>query len=158
MKKRNTAVIIAEALVLVILLALLAWIVVRGIQANDELNDPKVTVAPMAVPTPAPTPEPTPTPMGLPDFEPHSVEETRPNKLISSTAIMVDGELVEDYESEYEIMFDLPERYTELEGVIGFRGNNFRTGAAYGTADVSSKTISTLWTRNTSGLSDTDGS
>ena len=56
MKKRNTAVIIAEALVLVILLALLAWIVVRGIQANDELNDPKVTVAPMAVPTPAPTP------------------------------------------------------------------------------------------------------
>lgn len=158
MKKRNTAVIIAEALALVILLALLAWIVVRGIQANDELNDPKVTVAPMAVPTPAPTPEPTPTPMGLPDFEPHSVEETRPNKLISSTAIMVDGELVEDYESEYEIMFDLPERYTELEGVIGFRGNNFRTGAAYGTAYVSSKTISTLWTRNTSGLSDTDGS
>ena len=39
MKKRNTAVIIAEALVLVILLALLAWIVVRGIQANDELNE-----------------------------------------------------------------------------------------------------------------------
>ena len=158
MKKKNTLVIIAEALVLVILLALLVWVVVRGIQANDELNDPKVTVSPTAVPTPTPTPEPTPTPVGLPDFEPHSVEDTRPDKLISSTAIMVDGELVEDYESEYEILFDLPERYTELEGVIGFRGNNFRTGAAYGTADVSSKTISTLWTRSTSGLSDTDGS
>lgn len=158
MKKKNTLVIIAEALVLVILLALLVWVVVRGIQANDELNDPEVTVAPTAVPTPTPTPEPTPTPVGLPDFEPHSVEDTRPDKLISSTAIMVDGELVEDYESEYEILFDLPERYTELEGVIGFRGNNFRTGAAYGTADVSSKTISTLWTRSTSGLSDTDGS
>ncbi|MGN0989766.1 MAG: hypothetical protein ACI4N6_05615, partial [Eubacteriales bacterium] len=158
MKKKNTLVIIAEALVLVILLALLAWVVVRGIQANDELNDPEITVAPTVAPTPTPTPEPTPTPVGLPDFEPHSVEDTRPDKLISSTAIMVDGEIVEDYESEYEIMFDLPERYTELEGVIGFRGNNFRTGAAYGTADVSSKTISTLWTRSTSGLSDTDGS
>ena len=158
MKKKNTLVIIAEALVLVILLALLVWVVVRGIKANDELNDPEVTVAPTAVPTPTPTPEPTPTPVGLPDFEPHSVEDTRPDKLISSTAIMVDGELVEDYESEYEILFDLPERYTELEGVIGFRGNNFRTGAAYGTANVSSKTISTLWTRSTSGLSDTDGS
>ena len=158
MKKKNTLVIIAEALVLVILLALLVWVVVRGIKANDELNDPEVTVAPTAVPTPTPTPEPTPTPVGLPDFEPHSVEDTRPDKLISSTAIMVDGELVEDYESEYEILFDLPERYTELEGVIGFRGNNFRTGAAYGTANVSSKTISTRWTRSTSGLSDTDGS
>ena len=158
MKNKNTLVIIAEALVLVILLALLVWVVVRGIKANDELNDPEVTVAPTAVPTPTPTPEPTPTPVGLPDFEPHSVEDTRPDKLISSTAIMVDGELVEDYESEYEILFDLPERYTELEGVIGFRGNNFRTGAAYGTANVSSKTISTLWTRSTSGLSDTDGS
>lgn len=158
MKKKNTAVIIAEVLVLVILLALLGWIVVRGIQANDELNTPKETAAPTAAPTPTPTPEPTPTPVGLPDFEPHSVEETRPNKLISSTAVMVDGEVVEDYTSEYEILFDLPERYTELEGVIGFRGNNFRSGAAYGTADVSSKTISTLWTKSTSGLSDTDGS
>ena len=76
MKKRNTALIIAEALVLVVLLALLAWVVVRGIQANDELNNPKVTVAPTAVPTPTPTPEPTPTPVGLPDFEPHSVGNT----------------------------------------------------------------------------------
>lgn len=158
MKKKNTAVIIAEALVLVILLALLGWIVVQGISANDELNKPKPTAAPTAAPTPTPTPEPTPTPVGLPDFKPHSVEETRPNKLISSTAIMVDGEVVEDYESKYEILFDLPERYTELEGVIGFRGNNFRNGAAYGTASVSSKTISTLWTKSTSGLSDTDGS
>ena len=58
MKKKNTLVIIAEALVLVILLALLAWVVVRGIQANEELNNPEATAAPTAVPTPTPTPEP----------------------------------------------------------------------------------------------------
>ena len=158
MKKKNTAVIIAEALVLVIFIALLVWVVFRGYEANKQLNTPKETATPVPTVTVTPTPEPTPTPVGLPDFAPHSVEETRPNKFISSTAIMVDGELVDEYKSEYEIMFDLPERYTELEGVIGFRGNNFRTGAAYGTADVSSKTISTLWSKSTSGLSDTDGS
>ena len=158
MKKKNTAVIIAEALVLVIFIALLVWVVFRGYEANKQLNTPKETATPVPTVTVTPTPEPTPTPVGLPDFAPHSVEETRPNKFISSTAIMVDGELVDEYKSEYEIMFDLPERYTELEGVIGFRGNNFRTGAAYGTADVSSKTISTLWSKSTSGLSDTDSS
>ena len=151
MKKKNTAVIIAEALVLVIFIALLVWVVFRGYEANKQLNTPKETATPVPTVTVTPTPEPTPTPVGLPDFAPHSVEETRPNKFISSTAIMVDGELVDEYKSEYEIMSDLPERYTELEGVIGFRGNNFRTGAAYGTADVSSKTISTLWSKSTSG-------
>lgn len=158
MKKKNTAIIIAEAIVLVIFIALLVWIIFRGYEANKKLNTPQETLQPTPTVTVTPTPEPTPTPVGLPDFNPHSVEETRPDKLISSTSIMVDGEVVEEYKSEYEIMFDLPERYTELEGVIGFRGNNFRTGAAYGTADVSNKTISTLWSKSTSGLSDTDGS
>lgn len=70
---------------------------------------------------------------------------------------MVDGEVVEEYESDYEINFDLPERYTELEGIVTFRGDNFRSGAAYGTAAVSSKTLTKVWSKSTSGLSDTDG-
>ena len=70
---------------------------------------------------------------------------------------MVDGEVVEEYESDYEINFDLPERYTELEGIVTFRGDNFRSGAAYGTAAVSSKTLTKVWSKSTSGLSDSDG-
>lgn len=66
---------------------------------------------------------------------------------------MVDGEVVEEYESDYEINFDLPERYTELEGIVTFRGDNFRSGAAYGTAAVSSKTLTKAWSKSTSGLS-----
>ncbi len=157
-KKRISAKTIAGIVILALLLAVLVFVVMRGVAANKALDEtaesPAVTAA---AATPTPTPEPTPTPVGLADFNPHSVDGTEPERLISSTAIMVDGEIVEEYESDYEINFDLPERYTELEGVITFRGDNYRTGAAYGTAEVSSKTLTKLWTKSTSGLSDTDG-
>ena len=156
-KKRNPVKIAIEVLLLIVLVAALVYIVYSSMQANDGLNKPVSTAAPTAAPTPTPTPEPTPTPVGLPDFEPHSVEGTEPENLIKSTAIMVDGEVVEEYESQYDIMFDLPERYAQIDGVVGFRGNNFRTGAAFGTANVSSKTMSVVWKNSTGGLADSDG-
>lgn len=156
-EKRITAKTVVGIVIFVALLAVLVMVVMRGVAANKALEEtaesPTVTVQP----TPTPTPEPTPTPVGLPDFKPHSVDGTEPERLISSTAIMVDGEVVEEYESDYEINFDLPERYTELEGIVTFRGDNFRSGAAYGTAAVSSKTLTKAWSKSTSGLSDTDG-
>ncbi len=157
-KKKNPFILIIEILLLIVLSVALVYVVYSAMQANEELNKPAPTPTPTVAPTPTPTPEPTPTPVGLPDFEPHSVEGTEPEKLIKSTAIMVDGEVVEEYKNEYEILFDLPERYAKLDGVFGFRGNNFRTGAAFGTADVSSKSLSVVWKSATSGLADSDGS
>lgn len=156
-KKKLSAKTIIEIIILVLLAAVLVYVVFQGVQANKELENVQEPPDVTAKPTPTPTPEPTPTPIGLPDFEPHSVEGTEPDKLISSTAIMVDGEIVEQYESRYEINFDLPERYTELEGIVTFRGDNFRTGAAYGTASVKNNSLSTAWVKSTGGLSDTDG-
>lgn len=155
-KKKSPVAIIIEILILVFLLALLVYIVHCGIVANSN-PAPINTPAPSAEPAPTPTPEPTPTPVGVPDFKPHSIEGTEPENLVKETAVMVDGELVEDYESKYDICFDLAEKYTGLEGVIGFRGDNYRSGAAYGTAEVSSKTLSSVWQVNTGGLSDADG-
>lgn len=156
-EKKITVKTVVGIVIFVALLAVLVMVVMRGVAANKALEEtaesPTVTVQP----TPTPTPEPTPTPVGLPDFKPHSVDGTEPERLISSTAIMVDGEVVEEYESDYEINFNLPERYTELEGIVTFRGDNFRSGAAYGTAAVSSKTLTKVWSKSTSGLSDTDG-
>lgn len=156
-KKKLSAKTIIEIIILVLLAAVLVYVVFQGVQANKALENVQEPPDVTAKPTPTPTPEPTPTPIGLPDFEPHSVEGTEPDKLISSTAIMVDGEIVEQYESRYEINFDLPERYTELEGIVTFRGDNFRTGAAYGTASVKNNSLSTAWVKSTGGLSDTDG-
>lgn len=156
-EKRITAKTVVGIVIFVALLAVLVMVVMRGIAANKALEETAESPAVTVQPTPIPTPEPTPTPVGLPDFKPHSVDGTEPERLISSTAIMVDGEVVEQYESDYEINFDLPERYTELEGIVTFRGDNFRSGAAYGTAAVSSKTLTKAWSKSTSGLSDSDG-
>lgn len=156
-EKRITAKTVVGIVIFVALIAVLVMVVMRGIAANKALEETAESPAVTVQPTPTPTPEPTPTPVGLPDFKPHSVDGTEPERLISSTAIMVDGEVVEQYESDYEINFDLPERYTELEGIVTFRGDNFRSGAAYGTAAVSSKTLTKAWSKSTSGLSDSDG-
>lgn len=156
-EKRITAKTVVGIVIFVALIAVLVMVVMRGIAANKALEETAESPAVTVQPTPTPTPEPTPTPVGLPDFKPHSVDGTEPERLISSTAIMVDGEVVEQYESDYEINFDMPERYTELEGIVTFRGDNFRTGAAYGTAAVSSKTLTKAWSKSTSGLSDSDG-
>lgn len=156
-EKKITAKTVVGIVIFVALIAVLVMVVMRGIAANKALEETAESPAVTVQPTPTPTPEPTPTPVGLPDFKPHSVDGTEPERLISSTAIMVDGAVVEEYESDYEINFDLPERYTELEGIVTFRGDNFRSGAAYGTASVSSKTLTKVWSKSTSGLSDTDG-
>lgn len=156
-EKKITAKTVVGIVIFVALIAVLVMVVMRGIAANKALEETAESPAVTVQPTPTPTPEPTPTPVGLPDFKPHSVDGTEPERLISSTAIMVDGEVVEEYESDYEINFDLPERYTELEGIVTFRGDNFRSGAAYGTAAVSSKTLTKAWSKSTSGLSDSDG-
>lgn len=156
-KKKNPLLIAIQVLLLIVLVAALVYIVYSSMQANDELNKPAPTPTPTAAPTPTPTPEPTPTPVGLPDFEPHAVEGTEPENLIKSTAIMVDGEVVEEYENQYDILFDLPERYAQIDGVVTFRGDNFRSGAAYGTANVSSKSLSVVWKNSTGGLADSDG-
>lgn len=156
-EKRITAKTVVGIVIFVALIAVLVMVVMRGIAANKALEETAESPAVTVQPTPTPTPEPTPTPVGLPYFKPHSVDGTEPERLISSTAIMVDGEVVEQYESDYEINFDMPERYTELEGIVTFRGDNFRSGAAYGTAAVSSKTLTKAWSKSTSGLSDSDG-
>ena len=156
-EKKITAKTVVGIVIFVALIAVLVIVLMRGIAANKALEETAESPAVTVQPTPTPTPEPTPTPVGLPDFKPHSVDGTEPERLISSTAIMVDGEVVEEYESDYEINFDLPERYTELEGIVTFRGDNFRSGAAYGTASVSSKTLTKAWSKSTSGLSDSDG-
>lgn len=157
-KRKISAKTVVGIIVLAMLAALLVYIVVLGVNANRAANDAaKASAAPTSQPTPTPTPEPTPTPVGLADFEPHSVEGTEPENLISGTAIMVDGEVIEDYKNEYTVNFDLPERYTELEGVIGFRGDNYRTGAAYGSVESVTGGISTVWSSSTGSLSDSDG-
>ena len=85
-------------------------------------------------------------------FSPKCTTETEPSKLIASTAIQVDGETlsnIEDYQPEQTISFGAGSEYTSSDGVLTFRGNNFRSSPAYGLANMSEYVMESIWTQNT---------
>ena len=44
-----------------------------------------------------------------------------------------------------------PEKYTETEGILTFRGDNLRSAPSFGLVDMKSKTIDQIWSVNTPG-------
>ena len=85
--------------------------------------------------TPEPTPEPTPIPVGLEEIDIGSINEkvlpSRPNLQLEET-IYVDGEVATSYARTAPLSMNQPELYTDLDGVITFRGNHYRNNAAAG--------------------------
>lgn len=89
-------------------------------------------------------------------FEPHSTEATVPSNLISSTDIEIDGTMLDsptEYVSDEEISFLVGEEYTDADGILTFRGNNFRDGASCKTAEMKNYTLSSKWSHDTGSLS-----
>ena len=88
-------------------------------------------------------------------FEPHCVESTAPENMIEFTEIEYNGDLVSsaDYHPWYDFDFGYGERYTDVEGIVSFRGDNFRNSPAYGTAEMTQDTFQGLWTQQTGALS-----
>lgn len=150
---------VAMVMIFAVLLGVLGFVVYKSATAQPyqptmsvENTPASQTEPPQATPeaTPLPTPEPTP-------FEPHYVDTTNPANLITSTEVMVDGQLVEDYQDTDPISFGEGSEYTGVKGVTTFRGNNFRDGAAYGTVKLTSKLFGDTWTKNTASLNDAGG-
>lgn len=94
-------------------------------------------------------------------FEPHSVETTSPQTKIRYTEIEVDGSVLTDptaYTPDAEISFPEGTEYTDVDGIVTFRGNNFRDSAAYGTAEMSTYSLTGKWSHITGSLSSGDTS
>ena len=68
------------------------------------------------------------------------------------------GAVVTDYLRQEAIAFGDPEDYTQLEGIVTFRGDNYRTGATYGTAQVTNGNLTQIWGRDTDTLNGWSGS
>ena len=72
-------------------------------------------------------------------FTPHCTESTAPSNYIQSTEINIDGTTLTDqssYQADQEILFGKGSEYTDVDGIVTFRGNNFRDNPVYGTADM----------------------
>ena len=84
-------------------------------------------------------------PPGLPPFQPYPVEETAPDIMLATTAIMADGEITETYSFNEPTDFGYGENYSWIEGITSFRGNNFRDAPAFGNADVQNALFGEKW-------------
>lgn len=162
----------AQIVILAALIALLSFVVVKLAKAEPAAPQPAETEAPISTAsptetpsdaevTPAPTPEvpatpePPPTPTPVPEFNPYHTEETDPEKYVYKLGVNVDGTTLgkdEIYEAEEIIDFLPGDEYTDMEGIITFRGNNFRDDAAYGYAELKDYKFGNYWSVNTGSL------
>ncbi len=87
-----------------------------------------------------------------PPFEPHSVESTYPGNLIAYTEIEDNGEPItaDQYQPWYDMNFGAGEAYTDVDGIVTFRGDNFRNAPQIGTAELYENTINGIWSIPTS--------
>ena len=94
-------------------------------------------------------------------FSPHSVAETEPSRLIEYTNIRIGDEdlaSVSDYQAKDKLEFSTGIKYTDTEGIVGFRGNNFRNNPTYGTAGMTKRAFGETWTKSTGSLGSWSGS
>ncbi len=82
---------------------------------------------------------------------------TTPAKFELATGTYVDGKKVSSYNRADPIDFVRGSAYTNLEGVITFRGNNYRDSPSYGTADVQQKTLTLVWSVTSGSLPKSSG-
>lgn len=106
----------------------------------------QATEAPTAEPTEVPTQAPTPAPTAI-ILSASPLDSTRPDSSEYDLRynIYVNGEKTSEYARGEVISFGPGEEYTNLEGVITFRGSNFRGNSAYGSAALTEKKFDVLW-------------
>jgi len=84
-----------------------------------------------------------------------AAETTLPSLLGFTTNLNVNGMAVDNFYRQDEIHFGSGSEYTTVEGVITFRGNNYRSTAAFGNVNISKKTLEVLWEIETGSLKKT---
>lgn len=83
-----------------------------------------------------------------PTFDPAYTDSSNPENWGIQWEVIQNGSIVDSYTREDPITFGDGSAYTELEGIVTFRGDNYRSGATYGTANVTKETLSALWSSN----------
>ncbi len=128
------------------------------IQINNSPNSTQ-TNSP-SNPTNAPTVEPTIKPTPLPPLNATHVDSSNPEKYGIKTSMRYNDESISSFNRENKIYFDQGSQYTNIEGVITFRGNNYRdTSSVYGKQNISEAKFSEnfIYVRDTDNMSGKNG-
>ncbi len=60
---------------------------------------------------------------------------------------------VTDYTASEPIRFGTGDEYTKIEGVLAWRGNNYRNAPAWGSAEITEKKLEIVWTKDVGAIS-----
>lgn len=82
--------------------------------------------------------------------EPHAVQGAK--DLGIQTELSIDGNPAEEYERKEKIFFPLEKPYTEMKGIVTFRGDNLRSGATFGILSGPPKKLRESWSVSTGRL------
>ena len=164
-RRRRVRVNVGRLLLILVLLAAVIFLSVLLVKscAADKTEEEKESSGFISslfgkeTPTPIPTPTLEPTPTPVPTFNPSPVAGTMPSDFGLEEAIEDNGAVVDAYTRAEPIDFLEGDTYTELEGVITFRGNNFRDSAAYGTVTWTGQ-ASEPWTFSVGSMAKKSGS
>lgn len=89
--------------------------------------------------TPMPTPEKSASkPVKIP-------AENFPSAFGLKYELMVNNKPAETYKPEKELNFGSSGDYSQIDGVTGFRGNNYRDSASFGYADIKEEKLEKVW-------------
>lgn len=83
---------------------------------------------------------------------PHATRHTRPDQLGILPELEVDGAPAEAYQRSQPVYFDPDAAYAAHEGVVTFRGDNLRSGAAYGALPGLPARLEIAWSVDTGKL------
>ena len=87
-----------------------------------------------------------------PALTPAMTADTDPDKWGVKWELMVNDQLTDSFQRNESVSFGRSEAYYPLPGIPSFRGNNYRTGASYGTADIQQKRLHEIWRRDVGSL------
>lgn len=87
------------------------------------------------------TPAPTPTSAMLPKIP----DALLPGAFGYKYSLMKGTQALDTFKADMDLSFGKPEEYSKIAGITGFRGNNYRNSASYGTADVKQQKLEKVW-------------
>lgn len=156
--------LVVLVIVAVILLILLVVKVSSGGCANPQVAE--TTLEPTASPAPQPTPAPAPTP--------HAADGTQPSNYGYVPYIEVNGQeysyfnplmrtrfgsgsfslsgIWTDMLKNTRPTFPDGSDYTQIKGVLTFRGNNYRNAPEYGTVSITENALNEVWAKGIGSL------
>lgn len=127
-------------------------------QSTQNTTTPTTETTQPTLPTTEPTVEPTTEPPTEPPTEPSfpaSAQHTGksdPDNWGVDWQIIYNDSTADAYQREETISFGPNGSYFDFPGIATFRGNNYRNGATYGTANVTQEKLQIIWEREITAL------